>query len=252
VQAGFQAVPCRGAAAAGREWSADVTGRRAHAVTLLELVLVISLLSLLVAFLWPNFESASRGERLDESGRRLCSLVAMCRAEAMNTARQHRIAIRPDGSLKVQRQVDPILAPQEYRSVPADWAQLQFLLDDVWIESIMRLPEGPPPVLVKDQLIHYGDSQFDFDLQLETVPVEQLEEPVLIDFEPDGTSDSLRWVLRDALGRGLQMTLDGRLGRVLTEPAQALSEGTPERPPAWEDAEEVRENQAEAEQEGGH
>ena len=209
--------------------------------TLVEVLLVISLLGMLAVLMWPEFSTASRSEQLDESVRRMKSLVTMCRAEAMNGARLYRIEIRADGSLRVRRQADPILAPQIYESVRADWAQRAILLADVWVESVVLLPEGPPPVLVDDELVEYQDREYDYDVELEPVLVEEFEESVTIEFRPDGTSDSLRWVLRDVRGRGVEMTLDGRLGRVAIMAVDSLETGSVERPPAIEEEEEEEE-----------
>ena len=192
--------------------STAVDGRR-RAVTLIELLLVISLITLLALFTWPNFDNASRRERLDESARRLKSLIAMCRAEAMNEAVRYRVTFRLDGSVKVRRQYDPIKAPHVYIPVGKSWARMAFLLEDVWVESVALLPDGPPPILVDDELEEFDDMEED----LEPILIEEFETPIEIDFAVDGTSDSLLWILRDSAGRGKEMTLDGRLGRVSVE-----------------------------------
>lgn len=209
-------------------------------MTLIELLLVITLLMLLAAIAWPNFTAMGRAERLEESARRIKSLIAMCRAEAMNTGRRHRITIRLDGSLKLRRQLDPITAPHVYVPVQKPWARLAFLLEDVWVESVSLLPDGPPPIRVEDELMEFEDMEEDF----EPVLIEDFENPIDIDFAPDGTSDSLRWTLRDALGRGIEMTLDGRVGRVSQTWVAAVPPEEVQRPPEID-----LEAEAEAEQE---
>jgi len=204
-----------------------------RAVTLIELLLVVSLLALLALFTWPDFATATRSERLDESVRRTRSLIAMCRAEAMNNARRYRVTIRLDGSMELRQQFDPVARPQVYVPVAADWARLPFLLEDVWVESVALLADGPAPVLVEDEIEQFEDMERDF----EPVPIEDFEQPIHIYFQPDGTCSSLRWVLRDALGRGVQITLDGRVGRVLSEPVDLVPADMLRRPSAvdWED-----------------
>jgi prepilin-type N-terminal cleavage/methylation domain-containing protein len=203
--------------------------------TLVELLLVISLLAVLAMVLWPNFDSVSRSRQLDESTGRMRSLVAMCRAEAMNQSRMYRVAIHPDGTLKVEQQVHPIRAPQLYGRVRSDWVRLAILLDSVWVESVTPLPEGPPPVLLDDEVVEYEDRGYDYDLELEPIPMEEYDGPVLIEFRPDGTSTSLRWVLREQQGRGVEMTLDGRLGRISVVPVEPLDPESVERPEPWDD-----------------
>jgi hypothetical protein len=183
-------------------------------------------------------------ERLTESAGRLESLIAMCRAQAMNESRRYRITIYPDGLMDVRRQLDPLTAPHEYVLLDEGWGQMKFLLDDVWVESLLPLPHGPPPILVEDDNIEF--TTFD-----ETpTPVQDLEAPYPLDFEPNGSSASLRWVLRDADGRGLRMTLDGRLGRIERSDVERLEEADVERPPVVERPEEPDVSEIAAQQVG--
>ncbi len=182
--------------------------------TLLELLLVIALIGVLVAFAWPDFSGTAQAEQLKESARRMETLIAMCRAEAMNEARRYRIEIRIDGSVRARRQLDPLLAPHIYVKASAPWSRTEPILESVWVEAVQVMPEGPPPIRIIDE-------QLDFpEMEIEPLPVEEFEEfeqDLWIEFDPDGSCNSLRWVLRDERGHGLLMTLDGRLGRVETE-----------------------------------
>ena len=205
---------------------------RCAAFTLLEVLLVITLLGVVAAISWPDYGQARRSEELDESARRLKSLIQMCRARSMNEGRRYCLTFRMDGTLLVTRQRDPILAPHQYFQFRANWADLPYLLEHVWVESILPLPEGPPPMELQDELIEF--EQFDD----EPIPIADLDHNYELRFEPDGISNSLRWILRDADGRGLQMTLDGRLGRV----EMVISERTldePERPESIDSGEEI-------------
>lgn len=177
----------------------------AGAFTLIEVLLVIVLIGLLAAFLWPNFEQFAHGEQLDESVSRVKSLIAMCRAQSMNESRRYRITIKPDGTMQLTRQKDPLKAPEEYVRVGDGWAQTPWLLDEVWVESLLALPDGPPPLNVQDDNIEFA--------QIDVSPEPQ-DKPFDVDFEIDGSSNSVRWVMRDLRGRGRMLTLDGRVGRV--------------------------------------
>lgn len=192
--------------------------------TLLELVMVVALIGLLAAFMWPAFGTASRAEHLRESARRLQTLVAMCRAEAMNQARDYRITIRLDGSVRATRQVHPLEAPHLHVPIRAGWAQTVPLLDDVWVEAIQILPEGPPPIQIIDERIEFPE------MEIEPVLLDEFDESIKIDFPPDGSCKSLRWVLRDTRGRALLLTLDGRLGRVAVEDWESIPADDVERP----------------------
>lgn len=214
--------------------------RRRAAFTLLEVLLVIVMLGVLAALTWPDLAGLTRTERLDESARRLKTTVAMARAEAMSQSRRFRLSLRQDGTVRLTRQLDPLKSPQTFVRVREAWARVPLTLEGAWIEGVLDLPSGPPPINVEDELIEFAEF-------LEVpVKVADLPSPLEINFEPDGTSNSARWVLRDALGRGLQMTLDGRLGRVIVEEVERIDPDQIERPPKIEedlaalDAEEQR------------
>jgi prepilin-type N-terminal cleavage/methylation domain-containing protein len=193
-----------------------------RAFTLLELLIVVALLGLLAAIAWPNFVVEERSAQLDESVRRMKALVSMCRAQAMNQSCRFRVEFRQDGSVRALRQRDALEAPDEYVAAGAAWADGRPLLEEVWVESVAALPDGPAPLLVEDDDIEFAEQD------IELIDVIELDQPIALDFEPHGSCGSLRWVLRDSLGRGLQMTLDGRLGRVQIAEAERID--NPQRP----------------------
>ncbi len=202
------------------------TARRG--MTLLEVALTISLVGMLAVFAWPQFYSSARVQQLDESVRRVKTLVAMCRAEAMNEARIYRVLIRSDGSIAVRRQSDPLTAPQTFVPVATDWARLDVQLEDVWVESVLELPDGPPPVVILDNKLQAPDESY--YLPPDPTLVQQLQQPLVIDFQPDGTCDTLQWTMRDVRGRGVKLTLDGRIGRVTVRDVEGLAADALDRP----------------------
>ena len=217
-----------------------------NAFTMLEVMLVVGILALVAAITWPDFHQAQRSEELDESARRMKTLIQMCRAQAMNETRRYRLLFYEDGAIDLKRQRDPILAPQEYFRFREPWANISILMDRVWVESIKPLPEGPPPMDIEDDLIEFEDDYDD-----EPIEINDLEAPFSLDFEPDGLSPCLKWTLRDESGRGILMTLDGRLGRVSIEPVERLDD-EPRRPDPLERDEddlEFEQDQAELEDE---
>jgi prepilin-type N-terminal cleavage/methylation domain-containing protein len=201
--------------------------------TLLEAAMVVVLLGVLFAFAWPDFNSARQTEHLRQSAERLRSLVALCRAEAMNQTACYRIRIRGDGSVRVLRQADPLKAPHLYIRPRVDWAQTSFLLDDVWIEAIQMLPAGPPPIRIINERLEFPETQ------IEPVPIGEARAPLDIDFDPEGTLNySLRCVLRDTRGMALLWTLDGRFGSVTIEDWNSVPADQVQRPePLPEDEE---------------
>lgn len=200
---------------------------RKRAFTLMELLIVVTLIGVIAVVVMPNFSGARLAEQLLDSGRRMESIVAMCRAEAMNEGARYRLEIRRDGTVRVRRQLDPILAPHAYTPVKESWANTEILLDTVWVEAVQRMPDGPPPVYVIDERLEFPE------MELALTPVTELETDVALDFNPDGSCPSLRLVLRDVRGSALLLTLDGRLGRILSEDyAGADEDAKPTRPDA--------------------
>lgn len=203
----------------------------ARAFSLLELLMVIALLGLVAVVAWPDFQAVSHGDRLKESAGRLESLVAMCRAEAMNDGRAYRVEVLKDGSLRVTAQADPIFRPNEYLYVQSPWTQTEVLLDDVWVESVQALPEGPPPIRIVDERLEFPKTE------IKMTPVEELESPAVLNFPPDGTTRSMRWLLRQEEGEGVLLTLDGRLGRLNQESVERLAKSDLKRPKPLEKSE---------------
>ncbi len=199
---------------------------RRRAFTLLEVLLVVGVLVVLLGLALPDFSGALSAEQLPESGARCKALLSMCRAQAMNESRRYRVWIRPDGSIKALRQLDPLGAPHEYIPISDDWGRELVLLDDVWVDAVQPLSDGPPPLLVDDDEIEFSE------VEDEPVSIATFDEGVTVEIAPDGTSNSLRFVLRDASGRGIELTLDGRLGRVTTTPLEPVEASTLQRPAA--------------------
>lgn len=205
--------------------SGTEAGRYGRAFTLIEVLLVIMILSVLFVVLMIEIGPMQRQYDLPQSAKRIKSMIAMCRAEAMANAQRYRLRIHRDGTLDLTRQLDPLLAPHLYAKVKKDWAHTQLLIGDTWVESILPLPDGPPPILVEDNELDIDE----FDEE-EPTPIAMLERPFELWFEADGTSNSARWTLREERGRGLRMMLDGRVGRITIEDVPRLEEEEIERP----------------------
>lgn len=218
--------------------------------TLLELLLVILLIGLLFGVATPYAMRSFGPAKLVESAERFKTLIALCRAQAMSDGRDYRIEFRADGTIRVRRQLHPLSAPQTFVEVPYTWADTQVLMDDVWVEAFVSMPEGPPPLDVESDEIAadtFGGVE-DFEL-LEEVDDEQYEllawgerddeDVVAITFRPDGSSPSARWRMRDTRGRAFEMTLDGRLGRVAWEEAEGLPADEVVRPEPLSDDEDI-------------
>ncbi len=190
---------------------------RRPAFTLIELLLVLVLLGTLFALAVPEFTRTAEAERLQQSAERIRGLVARCRAEAMNQTVRYRVRIRQDGLLNVRCQADAVHAPHLYIAPTASWAREDVLQPGVWIAELQVLPEGPPPVVIIDQALQFPDMDF------KPAKVAELDQPTDIFFDPAGTCNSVRLLLRDHAGRGLLVTVDGRLGDTKTDPWPAAT-----------------------------
>lgn len=198
--------------------------RPRRAFTLMEVLLVLLLLGIISIFVWPDFGQAHRSEEIEESLVRTKALFGMCRAESMNEARRYRITFGRDGDIRATRQRDPLSAANQYDLVEAEWAQTDVVLPEVFVEAVQKLPEGPPPLLIESDKISKSELAEDPPL------VDQLDEPVYIEFGPDGTCESICWVFRDTLGRGRRVIVDGRLGRFELEDVPLLAPEQVKRP----------------------
>lgn len=185
--------------------------RRRSGFTLVEILLVVVILAVIAAMFIPNYFEFEQSRRLPESADRLSMLVALCRAEAMNSGRRHRMRFDLDGQVLIGRQVDPVTAPHQYESPSDGWDESPYLLQDVWVEAVQPLPDGPAPILVDNDEIELTE------LEGEPVSLAEMDQPVDLYFEPDGSSGSIRWVMRALDGRAVGLMLDGRLGRVTQE-----------------------------------
>lgn len=200
---------------------------RPRAFTLIEVLLSLVILGVIVSVFWMSYDDVRHQEDLPESARRIRSAIAMCRAQGMSEGRRYRLRIHRDGTIDLTRQLDPMVAPHLVGRIRTDWAYEVLLLDNVWVESVQPMPEGPPPIGVVDDQLEL--TKYDIE---EPTMVEELEGPVELWFEPDGTSSSARWTLRHGAGPTIRMLLDGRVGRITTDqpPTADNDDRKPQRP----------------------
>ena len=112
---------------------------RQRAFTIIEVLLVILLLGLIVAFTYPDLEALMHGRSLEESADRLRTLIVMAHARAMQDGLRYRIQFpgtpdpldpRADKEVdvpwetlqpEVLRQVDALENPDFYGPFPGEW-----------------------------------------------------------------------------------------------------------------------------------
>lgn len=192
----------RGAASGNRR------GRIRRAFTLIELVVVLTLIVALSLLAMPAIENIMIGSNLPESAGRVRSLLAMARSGAVSEARRVRVRFLPNQQQPiVEIERDPIFQPGLYEQITAAWTQEPILLGDVQVHSVaLGRPEFLKPV--SDDVDPRSDSsdaatdgatQADVSnvretgetLSLRTAVEEEevdINRPSII-FEPDGSTD---------------------------------------------------------------
>jgi len=172
--------------------------RRAY--TLMEVALVMAILVAIAGFVIPNFTRDLEAQRLPGSARKLRSLLTLVRANAAFDGLRYRIRFPredeedPMGGTRqpiIEREDDPLEAPEEFNVVTTPWAVGNTLLKGVWCSEV-RL--GRPTI---DKLLEREDrSELDELFQDEFEDFDPLKPPLIV--EPDGTSEWAVFVLTDA------------------------------------------------------
>jgi len=210
-----------------------------QAFTLIELILVILLMGLLAAFVFPNLGADIKKRSLVESADRLRSLIVMTHARAMQDGVKYRIQFpdtpdpndpKAEDSVDVPtetqqpvvlKQVDPIENPFIFGGFRADWIKQQIMQSGS--RCVAVLP-GRPNFEIREQSEIAGPSISEDD-KVVFVP---------LTFNPDGTTDWVTFVLTDLpadtdveerhVGRILNVIVDGRTGQAWMQRAMRVSE----------------------------
>ncbi|HEY3245458.1 MAG TPA: GspH/FimT family pseudopilin [Phycisphaerae bacterium] len=121
-------------------------GARRTALTLLELLLVIGLLTILAGLVFPNMLGLIERERLPQSAEQVRSLLQMTRANAMFDGRRYRIRFTdPQRSEHtdearqpiIEREDDPLENPEKFNPVGYPWARGVTLHEQVWCAQVL-------------------------------------------------------------------------------------------------------------------
>lgn len=122
------------------------------AFTLLEIVIVVSLLGLLAVLAWPTLSRQITGSELPESVSRLRSTLYMARSDAVLEHRRVRVRFPADQQQPlIEWEPDPILYPGMYEPLPKPWALEPVMLGDVQIHEVtIGRPVWTRPMLTTD------------------------------------------------------------------------------------------------------
>ncbi len=209
--------PSRGKGSRGG-FALNARGACAGAFTLVEVLLVISLIGLLMYFVVPVFTGELERRRLTDSVDRMRNMVALTRAHAMNDGKRYRIrwedqdmydeAEENNTTLQPIIEVEdkPIEEPANFTPVKDLWSQAEVLHEGIQcVEVRLGKPKTPEQELREreqeeryDELASRVDDMFEEDDKLEDMfedmdvdeaGTEEEKDPVrpAIVFEPDGT-----------------------------------------------------------------
>lgn len=209
-----------------------------RAFTLIELLLAILLMVLLAAYTFPNLGVDIQRRSLVESADRLRSLIMMAHARAMQDGLVYRVQFPgtadpndpqydpeidvPQSTMQpiVDRQKDPLDAPNEFEGFQGDWKDQAILQEGT--RCVAVLP-GQPNFEVNTQSEISGPS-ISRDKSM-FVP---------LTFSPDGTTEWVTFVLTDLpvdidvreyhVGRILNVIVDGRTGQTWIQRALRVRE----------------------------
>jgi prepilin-type N-terminal cleavage/methylation domain-containing protein len=219
------------------------TSRRAAAraaFTLLELLIVLSLLVVLSFFAWPMMESQITAAKLPESAARIRETLYMTRSAAMLEHRRHRVRFAPgEQQPTVEIEIDPLYQPGVWTLVSYPWTKEPMLLDDAEVHEI----QPGRPVYLKpvsetedaDSKAAKEETQRDASLEFQVTQGEQIgsvsiasgndeaeldEKRPPIVFETDGSSDWATIIISEVRSDEaleeetpqLWVVLDGRTG----------------------------------------
>lgn len=210
------------------------------AFTLLEILIVLSLLVVLSIFAWPLMQTQITAAKLPESAARIRETLYMTRSAAMLEHRRHRVRFAPGAQQPaVEIEIDPIYQPGIWVPVAYPWTKEPMMLDDAQVHDIqpgrpaylkpVSASEGADSEAAKD------DSQRDLSLEYKVTQGEQIgsvsiasgndeaefdEKRPPIVFETDGSSDWATIIVSDVAPEAaleeetpqLWVVLDGRTG----------------------------------------
>lgn len=174
------------------------------ALTLVEIVLVVTILVAIAGLVIPNFARELERDRLPRSARQFRSLLAMVRANAAFDCKRYRIRFPQEDELDplggdrqplIEREDDPMHETEVFNLVTAPWAVGKTFLKDIWCAEV-RL-ERPTIERLRDRLTK----------RLEQSAVSEALEEAFEEFEPnrppllieaDGATEWVTFVLTDA------------------------------------------------------
>ena len=203
----------------------QLAGTSNHGFTLLEILLVLVLLLLLFGAAVFEFNSMGRGASISAGAERLESLFRFARSEAERTGRKIRIRFSaPDEltrSTAAEWKADPLQQPGQFAQLPNSVHFTRGVDDLVTVESVelTDLDSRLAAQLTGESALPDSGPATGFEL----------DEPLVINFYPDGSCDSVKVRLADRNPDNSTKTLVELIGLTGTVRREVI-EVTPDEP----------------------
>ncbi len=171
-----------------------------HGYTLIEIVLVVTLMLIVVTLAMPNLIRDIEGRRLPESARQIRAMLTLVRANAMYDGKRYRIRFPLEDEqdsegdslqLLIEREDEPFKEPGVFNLVEESWAQGETLLRDV---RCVQVRLGRPTIEnLEDRFVA---DEVDERFQMLMDEFDEDLPPIVI--ETDGTSEWAVLLVTDA------------------------------------------------------
>jgi type II secretory pathway pseudopilin PulG len=188
---------------------------KARAFTMLELLLVIMIIMILGAVIWPSITNRTSGANLQFVSEQLAGLLQMTRSQSMITGNCHRCRFEPDGMQAViEEESDPLAHPGVFEKIKTHWAVVDLGKDNI---KCLTVQFDPWETLLRQEEASVLETPED-----NNTTSDLLCPPIA--FYPNGSSDSAAILLGNSEDKNFTIKLNGLTGQVLVEQGNRLDD----------------------------
>ncbi|MFA5865239.1 MAG: GspH/FimT family pseudopilin [Phycisphaerae bacterium] len=188
---------------------------KARAFTMLELLLVIMIIMILGAVIWPSITNRTSGANLKFVAEKLAALLQMARSQAMITGNCHRCRFELDGMQAViEEESDPVAHPGVFEKIKTHWAVVDLGKDEI---KCLAVQFDPWETILRQQEASVLETGQD-----NNTATDLLCPPIA--FYPNGSGDSASILLGNNEDKNFTIKLNGLTGQVLVEQGNKLDD----------------------------